>query len=177
MMKLSTRGLTADSCTAIAVIVVLAPADANAASTRAEYIAQVDPICQAFVDPENAALRAYRKNAKRWDRLASKGTLKAWLKQTRRVSRSLLRLTQLDTTLNDQIAAVPPPAADAGAIATWLNARVQANAFAASAAAALNRPVPAINKYFKLIDRANAALAASTRAIAGFGFQVCGVTV
>jgi hypothetical protein len=171
-MKL--RGATALALLAIAAVAV---PPAHAASTRAEYIAQVDPICQSFVGPENAALHAYRKNAKRWDRLASKGTLKAWLKQTRRVSQSLLRLTQLDTTLNDQIAAVTPPATDAGTIGAWLNARGQANAFAAAAARALNRPVPAISKYFKLVDRANAALDAASRAIAGFGFQVCGVSV
>jgi hypothetical protein len=91
--------------------------------------------------------------------------------------RSLQQLNQLDITLNDQIAAVPPPAADAGTVGSWLNARRQANAFAASAAEALNRPVPAISKYFKLVDRTNAATSASTSAIAGFGFQVCGVLV
>jgi hypothetical protein len=152
-------------------------APAEAASTRAEYIAEVDPICQSFVGPEKAALHAYRKTAQRWDRLASKWTLKAWLKQTRRVSRSLLRLTELDTTLNGQIAAVPPPAADAGTIGAWLSARGQANALAAAAARALNRPVPQIGKYFKRVKQANASLDAAGRAIAGFGFQVCGVSV
>jgi hypothetical protein len=158
-------------------LIAVGVSPANAASTRAEYIAQIDPICQAFVGPENAALRSYRKADKRWFHLASSGTLKAWLKQTRRVSRSLQRLNQLDITLNDQIAAVPPPAADAGTVGSWLNTRRQVNAFTASAAAALNRPVPAVTKYFKLVDRANAAISTSTSAIAGFGLQVCGVSV
>jgi hypothetical protein len=152
-------------------------APADAASTRAEYIAQVDPICQSFVGPENVAYKAYRKNDKRESHLAGKGTLKAWLNATRRTSKSLTRLVQLDMSLVDQIAAVSPPAADAGTVGTWLNLRRQTNAFAASAAAALNRPVPAVGKYFKLVDRANASIAAEQRAISGFGFQVCGVSV
>jgi hypothetical protein len=150
---------------------------ADAASTRAEYIAQVDPICQPFVGPENVAYKAYRKNAKRWDHLAVSGSLKAWLNATRRTSKSLTRFVQLDVTLVEQIAAVPPPAADAGTVGTWLDDRRQANALTASAAAALNRPIPGIDKYFKQVKRANAWAAAAQRAIDGFGFQVCGVLV
>ena len=157
------------------VAVWAAPADA--ASTRAEYIAQVDPICQPFVGPESAAYKAYRKNTKREGHLAGKGTLKAWLNATRRTSKSLTRFVQLDVTLVEQIAAVPPPATDAGTVGTWLDDRRKANGHAASAAAALNRPVPAVGEYFKQVKRANVWAAATQRAIDGFGFTVCGVTV
>jgi hypothetical protein len=157
------------------IAVWAAPADA--ASTRAEYIAQVDPICQSFVGPEDVAYRAYVRDSKREAHLAGKGTLKAWLKATRRTSHSLTRFTQIDASLNEQIATVPPPAADAGTIATWLNNRRQFDALAASAAVALNRPVPQIGKYFKRVKQANASLDAAGRAIEGFGFQVCEVLV
>jgi hypothetical protein len=162
---------------ALLAMSAVAVTPAHAASTRAEYIAQVDPICQSFVSLENDAYRAYRKNSKRWFHLASSGTLKAWLNASRRTSKSLLRFTQIDSRLNEQIAAVSPPAADAGTVGTWLNDRRQADAFSASAAAALNRPVVQVGKYFKRVKQANAAAAASLRAIEGFGFQVCGVTV
>lgn len=39
------------------IAVWAAPADA--ASTRAEYVAQVDPICQSFVGPNDDAIGAY----------------------------------------------------------------------------------------------------------------------
>jgi hypothetical protein len=77
-------------------------APANAASTRAEYIAQVDPICQSFVAPENAAFRSYRKNDKRWFHLASSGSLKAWLKQRFSRSRAGARSRRLFGGVCDQ---------------------------------------------------------------------------
>src|SRR5215204_3274570 len=125
-------------------IIAVGAGPAHAAETRAEYIGQVDPICQSFVGPESVAYKAYRKNAKREGHLAGKGTLKAWLNATRRTSKSLTRLVQLDVSMIDQIAAVSPPAADAGTVGTWLNLRRQINAITAAAAAALNRPVPAV---------------------------------
>ena len=81
---------------------------ANAASTRAEYIAQVDPICQSFVGPENAAAKAYHRNYKRMIHDASSGTLKRWVKQTRRTVGSLTRWDQIHSNMTEQIAAVPP---------------------------------------------------------------------
>jgi hypothetical protein len=158
-------------------LIAASAAPADAASTRAEYIAQVDPICQSFVGLENNAYRAYRRNSKRWFHLASSGTLKAWLSASRRTSKTLMRLTRIDVSLNHQIAAVLPPAADAGTIGTWLNYRRRADAFSAAAAAALNHPLVQVGEYFKRIKRTNASIAAAQRAVDGFGFQVCGVLV
>jgi hypothetical protein len=162
---------------ALFAVALLPVASARAVSTRAEYIAQVDPICQSFVGSHDAALSAYNKSAKRMLHLSGSGTIKAWLAATRRASKLLTALTQNQLALLDQIAAVPPAAPDAGTIGTWLNGRRQSDAFAASAAAALNRPVPQVGKFFKKIKQANSALDAADRAITGFGFQVCGVSV
>ena len=170
------RRVAIGAVVSVGVIAVGVP-PANAAATRAEYIAQVDPICQSFVGPENVAFRAYVRNSKREGHLAGSGSLKAWLKATRRTSKSLTGYVQIDLSLLDQIAAVPPFAADVGTIGTWLNYRRQADAFAAAAAAALNRPVPQIGKYFKRVKQTNASVDAAGRAIAGFGFQVCEVSV
>ena len=60
------------------------------------------------------------------NRLAKAGTLKAWVRQTRRAARSLSWFNQVHPGLTEQIAAVPPPAADAGTMGTWLNDRTQA---------------------------------------------------
>ena len=150
-------------------------APADAASTRAEYIGQVDPICQTSVAPINAAKTAYNRNYKRWIRGLSHGTLKSWVKQTGRTARSLSRLSLAETAMTNQIAAVQPLASDAGTIGTWLNDRRQAEAFGASAATAFSRFK--FDRFDKQLRRADSADAAGLTAIAGFGFQVCGVSV
>jgi hypothetical protein len=164
---------------AIAVILLAIPAvavtPAHAAQTRAEYIAQVDPICQAFVGPVNDAARVLRKNFRAWERLRSKGTQKDFVRQTKRTARSIVRLAEVTTRLTNQIAMVPAPAKDAGIIGTWLDYRRQSEAFARSAARAFS------HFKFKLserrLDRAGAAQEAALKTISGFGFQVCGVNV
>ena len=147
------------------------------AQTREQFIAQVDPICQSLVGQHDAAVGAYNRSAKRMLHLSGSGTLKAWLGATRRTSKLLTALTQVELALLDQIAAVPPPASDAATVGTWLGDRRQSDVFAASAAAALNRPVPQVGKFFKGIKQSNSAIDAADRVIAGFGFQVCGVTI
>src|SRR5262249_38071609 len=57
-------------------------APAQAAATRAEYIAQVDPICAAAAPAIDQAYGVYSRNYKRWERQATHGTLRAWIKQT-----------------------------------------------------------------------------------------------
>ena len=142
------------------------------APTHAGYIAQVDPICQSFVEPVGDAARSFGRNLKRLFRLATSGTLRAFVKQNSRTARSLKRLAQIETSLTSQIGAVPVPAVDAGTVATWLNHRRQADAFASSAASALKK----LNakRFFRLLDRAAKEEAAGLKAISGFGFQFCG---
>ena len=148
---------------------------ADAASTRAEYVAQVDPICQSFVGPTVQAGTAFNKDYKEWTRRLSKGTLKGWVRQTGRTAHSLRRFNQLHAGLTEQIAAVSPPAADAGAVSTWLADRRQADVFSESAASAFGRFK--FGKFHKKIGQANAADGAGVDAISALGFQVCGVSV
>jgi hypothetical protein len=162
---------------AIAVVLLAIPAvavtPAHAAQTRAEYIAQVDPICQSFVGPVNDAARVLRRDHKEWERRLTKGTLKGWVKQTHRTARSILRLAEVDARLTDQIATVSAPPGDAGIIGTWLNFRRQSVAFATSAAKAFGRFKFEVSD--RRLRRAGAAQSAARDAISGFGFQVCGV--
>jgi hypothetical protein len=152
-------------------IALVAAAPAQAASTRAEYVAQVDPICQAFRGTASDADSAFIKNAKRWERLARRGTLKAFVRQTNRLAGSLLRFTQIHMAVTDQIATVPPPAADAGTVSTWLNFRRQSDAFSTSAASALKHFK--FKRFFKQNGRSGKAEAAGRATIAPFWFQVC----
>jgi hypothetical protein len=155
-----------------AVLIGLGAAPANGAATRAEYIAQVDPICQSFAGPLGDAWRAFHRNFKRTTRAARKGDLKALVRGTKREARSLNQLAATRTSMIDQIAVVPPPEADAGTIAIWLNHLRREVAFERSAASAtLNLQ---FGKYFKKLRQADKAEKAGMQAIAGFGFQVCG---
>jgi len=152
---------------------VIAGAAPAAASTRGEYVAQVDPICQSFVAPENAAFGTYKRNFKRMGHLAKSGTFKAFLRQTKRTARSLNGFAQVYSTVTDQIATVPPSDGDAATIGVWLNDRRQAAGAATSAATALVRLQ--IRKFFQRLSQFDAAEAAGIQTITGFGFQVCGV--
>jgi hypothetical protein len=155
---------------------IAAPSGASAASTHAEYIAQVDPICQTFVGPMNDAFRAYFRNEKRLGSVAKKGTLKQFGAQTKRTARSLKRIAQLHADLTNQIATVPPTTEDFGTIGTWLNHRRQEEALLRSAASILVQFRP-YKQYFRKLNMADAADAAATRTASGFGFQVCEVSV
>src|SRR4051812_29634604 len=102
-------------------LIAIWAAPADAASTRAEYIAQADPVCQSFLGPVNNAKTSYNTNYKRWVRDLSKGTLHNWVRQTARTAISLRRLSHVEASLTEQLTAVPPLATDAGVISTWLN--------------------------------------------------------
>lgn len=173
-MKL--RGAVAVVLLAIPVVAV---APAQAASTRAEYVAQVDPICQSFVGPQSNALSSFINNTKRLGRVAKaavkSGKFKAFLRQIRRTAASLNGYAQIHTSMTDQIVAVPAPPSDAGTISTWLNARRQAEGLARSAASALSQFK--FKVFLKRLDQFDAAESAGLNAISGIGFQVCGVSV
>jgi hypothetical protein len=147
-------------------------APADAASTRAEYIAQTDPICQSYKGPELNDAKAFHRNYKLWVRTATKGTVKAFVRQTHRLAQSLFAWDRLHSSMTEQIAAIPPGPADVAVIDTWLNDRRQSDAFADAAASALNKFQ--IRSFFRLTGRADKQERASIQAINGFGFQVCG---
>jgi len=147
-------------------------APADAASTRAEYIAQVDPICQSFVGPLGEAWSAYHRNFKRTIRAARADNTKAFLRGTKKVAQSLNLISRTRTGMVDQIAAVPPPDTDAGTIGTWLSDLRQEGALESSAASAVLSL--RINKFFRRLRQADDAETVARGAISGFGFTVCG---
>jgi hypothetical protein len=147
-------------------------AQASAASTRAEYIAQVDPICQAFVGPLGDAFSAYQKNFKAANRAAKSGTFKQFLRTTKKTAVSLNVIAGTRTSMIDQIAPVPPVAGDAATISAWLGFLRQESGFESSAASALLRLKT--GKFFHNLGQADNAQESGTSAVAGFGFHVCG---
>jgi hypothetical protein len=145
---------------------------ADAASTRAEYIAQVDPICQTFVGPMGDAFAAYQRSFKALNRAAKSGNTKRFLRGTKRTAASLNRIAQTRTSLLDQITPVQTVAADAGTVNTWLGDLRQESGFEKAAATAVLGLK--IGKFFHNLRQADAAQSAGGGAIAGFGFKVCG---
>jgi hypothetical protein len=107
---------------AIALLALgITDSSAHAASTRAEYVAQVDPICQSAQAQEAAAsqplLRAIRRARHH--------------KPNRRLTRRLRRLSAgvasqkaaIEHAANNQIATIPPAPDDVSLIQVWLRAR------------------------------------------------------
>jgi hypothetical protein len=158
------------------IAVWAAPADA--ASTRAEYVAQVDPICQSFVGPENTALNTFRSNLNRLGRVARSSVktnnFKPFIRQTRRTASSLTTYAQVHSNLTDQAVAVAPAPGDAASVNTWISQRRRAESVSVSAATALSQF--RARSFFGLLKQADAAEVASANAISGMGFQVCGVS-
>jgi hypothetical protein len=153
------------------VAVSIGPVSAEAASTRGDYIGQVAPICQAYAPQLNQTATAYNRSFKLWLHLAGHGTLKAWVKQTRKTATALSAFNQVHGSLTEQIATVTPAPGDEAVVGTWLSDRRQAEAFATSAAVALGRIET--GKFFKLIGQTNKAERAGMQVIAGFGLQTC----
>jgi hypothetical protein len=164
---------------ALLTIGVAGVTPAQATSTRAEYIAQVDPICQSFVGPESSALSAFITNSKRLGRVAKSsvrsGNFKPFLRQNRRTAGSLNTYAQIHSTLTDQIVAVPAAPGDEGTVSTWINDRRQTEALVRSAATALNQFK--FKVFVRQLGQSDTAELASINAISGMGFKVCGVSV
>jgi hypothetical protein len=175
-MRSTSFGRRAACLSASALVVgALAAAPASAASTRAEYIAQVDPICQSFVGPLTNAFGAYHKNFKRLNRAAKFGPVKAFVKSARRTARSLNAVAGLHASMIGQIAAVPPVPADAAIVNAWLSAlRAEQSAEAAAVTALLHFRIGA---FFNQLNAADGDVNAAQQAVQGFGFAVCEVTV
>jgi hypothetical protein len=169
MVKGTKRFLLVSVAAIVAVCVGAVPA--QAASTRTDYIAQVDPICAASAPVISQAYGSYSRNYKRWAHLASHGTLKGWVKQTRRTGASLSRFNQAEARLTDQLAAIPPAPGDESTIGSWLSYRRQAEALGGAAANALSHIQ--VGKFFKLAGRGDKAAVAGVRVAEGVGFQVC----
>jgi hypothetical protein len=155
------------------IAVWAAPADA--ASTRAEYVAQVDPICQSFEGQLDGAFGALNTNFKRMVRAAKARKGKPFIRGIRRTVSSLNGLAGVHENLSAQIAAVPPGAADSGTVGSWLNYLREEAGFERGAAVSLG--VFKFRQFQSQLRQADQALRSGQVAIAGFGFQVCGVAV
>jgi hypothetical protein len=173
-MRKSMRKVVMPLALSMALIAVSA-GPAQAASTRAEYIAQVDPICRSYAGSLHHAEGTYNRSWDRLTKVAGSGTLSEFNQQIKRVIRALSHFSSLHTSLTDRIEEAEAPPEDTGTVEVWIAERRQMANYLWSAGNALGRHK--INRFFRQIHRANAAASRGHRTVAGFGFQVCGVTV
>jgi hypothetical protein len=119
------QGLIAFAIFTIALAIVAT--NVNAATSRAEYVAQVDPICQAGQGQEFAAqhraakkLHRLRKHERSGSRKARKRTFR---QEDRLVSRLYDFIAAVEEGVNAQIAAITPAIEDTSLVQVWLRVR------------------------------------------------------
>lgn len=146
---------------------------ADAAATRAEYVAQVDPICLAAAKPEGKLLIAYFKAFARLGKGVAQGASpkQATKRLVAKSARLMTRIITIEQGVTAQIEAVSPPPPDAGTVALWLEKRKLAEQTALSGTRALkHRKIVSFNAQ---LDRADAIDREGRILVAGFGFQYC----
>jgi hypothetical protein len=143
---------------AIALIPLAIATTAHAASSRAEYIAQVDPICSNTLDREAKTFHLVGSDLEH-------GRFKTAAKKFARTNRVF-------SAGVEQVAAVGAPAADAVLIGQWV-AMLRAQLPLAARVTRLlkkdarpGRVAKAVNRLFKFSDRTQAL-------VADYGFTQC----
>jgi hypothetical protein len=145
---------------------------ASAATTRAEYVGQADPICQAQQLQDRATFRAYKKSIKRYlkhhpnpdpDR-PSKTVL-------RMAMRYYDRVLAIHRRADSELSSISPAPGDEGATAEWLQLRGASADLLERAIRAVrhNKIKPFIRLYLKSIRRSLQAEVS----IRDFGFRYC----
>jgi hypothetical protein len=146
-----------------------APA-AHAASSRAEYVAQVEPICQAAQKP---TFKAYARAFKELPSVEDLDHLTR--RELRRIDRAQGRLYSRIATVygrtSARIRAVSPAPGDEAIIASWLSGRAQAQTLMLQAGR-LARHLKARRSYL-VASRATAASDTAARSVSDFSFHFC----
>jgi hypothetical protein len=155
----------------IAVIALaIGTGTASAATTRADWVAQVDPICQSASQPAGNATRAYfkilksagkhAKNPKQLSHILTAGAL-----------RFLRRLATIYSDITERVAVIPPAPGDEAAIAAWLDGRRAAKADV-DRALGLGKHGKG-KKASRFFTQASQAESQGTANVQDFGLSVC----
>ena len=139
-------------------VIAVGAAPANGAATRAEYIAQADPICQTTMEAERRAL-------------GPKGTVIRLMKEGRfKAAARRYRNSNVAWSVGvEQLAALEPPSADAQLLATWVQMLRAQTPVAKQIAAAV-----AHGRFLdKLLARIGSMNVKTRGLVSTFGFQYC----
>lgn len=160
-----------------AIALAIGATSASAASTRAEWVAQVDPICQNGQAQEAVVIQPLRRATKSASRHRDSRKLR------RRLSRTFRRYYQqraaIESAVNVQIAAVPPAPDDVSLVQVWLRARGELLDLENQSLTGGTKPKKGlkgvgqiVTLFFQLIGRQEEV----SDLVRDFGFQYCNQT-
>lgn len=151
------------------VALAIAPT-AHAASSRAEYVAQVEPICQAAQVP---TFKAYFGSSKGIptgldpDHLTKRDVRKV----DRALGRLYTRVSKVYGRTSVRIGAIAPAPGDETAVAAWLTGRAQAQALWLRAGRAARHLK--VRRADGLSQKGIETSDAASRNVSGYGFHFC----
>jgi hypothetical protein len=152
------------------LFLIFGVAKADAAASRAEYIAQADPICESGLVRENAALAKYRKEQAALIKKGRKGApiLPAQLRST---ARYFNRFSRIEGKVTQGLSPLVAAPGDEALIATWIGKRRQVVDLTHRA----TRPLVKGNrkKFMRLLTAALEADRQSGVLMQDFGFSHC----
>jgi hypothetical protein len=154
---------------AIALIALAITANsAIGAATRSEFVAQVEPFCQAAQKPTIKAYLAAFKNIPRdQDRITKSVARRA----DRSLGRLYVRISEIFGHTSAAISSVSPPPDDEATVSSWLAGRNQAQMLGLQAGRAAKHLK--VSRAAKLGERASSASDQAAQLVAGFGFRFC----
>jgi hypothetical protein len=151
----------------IAALLIATPAEA--ASTRAEYVAQVDPICLTTGKRVVRAVKGIKvPREERLDSLDDKQALRLFFGFLAKV---MGRANKEIGPMIAQIAPVPPPPGDERIVALWLQALGDYKFFADRAVRGSNHGK--LNKFFYYFGKAMLVAEQANNLVDDWGFRYC----
>jgi hypothetical protein len=122
-LRLPTPIAIAIGLIALVIAMAIGSGTASAATTRAEWVAQVDPICQSAQLQEGIAGELLGRATRRFKKESRKNNDKAERQLARAFRSYQFQYIAIERGVNTQIAAVPPAPEDVSLVQVWLRAR------------------------------------------------------
>jgi hypothetical protein len=168
------QGLIALGIGVVALAVMAAPASAT--TTRADFVAQVDPICQNGQTQEAVAAQPLFKATRRVKKHRNGKTSK---KADRALLAYFAQYSNIERAVNAQIATIPPAPDDVSLVQVWL--RVRGEALDAESRLFHTRLNPkagfkGLAKFFTLLGEVLIRQQEAADIVRDFGFQYCSQT-
>jgi hypothetical protein len=157
---------------AIALIALaLTTNTADAASTRAEYVAQADPICESVEKPVSKALGRYFKTLERKGLIEDSNSAETVRTAGGAVARVAHRWARIYGNVTTGLSTIAAPPGDEITISTWLQARGTVKELLDQGARASKRRK--VHRVAVLSKRVGAAVRTANDQVRDFGFLSC----
>jgi hypothetical protein len=159
----------------VTVALAITATAASAATTRAEWVAQVDPICQNGQAQEAVAGQPLIRAAKRANKNHGSKGKKSAKKLVRIFIRYFQQYAAIEHSVNDRIATIPPAPDDVSLVQVWLRARnelldIQNQFFTQTLHL---KGLKGFNEFFELVIQLAGREQETVDLVRDFGFQYC----